>query len=171
MTHKAHLESLKEALQQKGYQCEMVDKAHPKLEVTLKGGGDTRIWKALLSPTSQKLGLRKESEKAHFLQLFLPFPYGCEAENVQNTARLLLLINKSLPFPAFGLSEVEGVIYYRHVLYCHHNTIPTMLVCTLLGALLLYVDSLSPMIELVSSGQKGLHEVLEEVLKSDFTSS
>lgn len=164
MTHKTHLQALKELLEQKGYQCTGVDKTTPNLEVLLKVDDQKRSWKALLCPTSHKLAYGADKENAHFLQLFLQFPYSCQAKQVQSVARLLLLINKSLPFPAFGLSEVEGTIYYRHVLYCKNRAIPTTLVCSLLGMLLLYIDSLSPMIELVASDKKSLHDVLEDAL-------
>lgn len=157
------LQALKETLQQRGYECIGTD----TLEVILKKEASGRVWKALLHPTSQKLVYGTEQENAHFLQIFLSFPYECTAEHIHSVARLLLLLNKGLPFPAFGLSEVEGTIYYRHVLYCKNKALPTTLISSLLGMLLLYIDSLSPMIEQVASGKKGLQEVLKEVLTTD----
>lgn len=156
---------VKEELQKKGFQCIGPDETTPHLEVILRTDAAQRLWKVFLYATSQKLSYGEKEGKEAFLQLFLPFPFVSAPENVQSLARLLLLINKSFPFPAFGLSETDGVIYYRHLLYCKNKTIPEKLVCSIIETLLLYVDSLSPMIEMISSGEKQLYEALEEALK------
>jgi hypothetical protein len=160
----ASLNILKELLMSKGYQCSGFDEQNQNLEVLIDTDSHQRIWKVILCPTSQLLGEEKET---NFLQIFLSFPYTFELSAIPDLSRLLLLLNKTLLFPAFGLSENEGIIYYRHTLYCENGMIPKTLTRTIIGVLSLYVDSLSPMIETVASGKQGLQEVLEDALKTN----
>ncbi|MBA3238358.1 MAG: YbjN domain-containing protein [Parachlamydiaceae bacterium] len=160
----ASLNLLKELLVSKGYQCAGFDELNQNLEVIIDTDSHQRIWKVILCPTIQLLAEEKET---NFLQIFLSFPYTFETKAIPDLSRLLLLLNKTLLFPAFGLSENEGIIYYRHTLYCENGVIPKALTRTIIGVLSLYIDSLSYMIEAVASGRQGVQEVLEDALKTD----
>jgi hypothetical protein len=159
----ASIKHLKKSLQTFGYHCEGGEEANHDLEVVL-GKEDEGVWQLLLTFSVLPLEVKEHGKHAQFLQMFLSFPFKCEKTCTADVARLLLMLNKSLPFPAFGLSEVEGVIYYRNSLYCEKGVVPVALVCSLIGVLALYVDSLSPMIKGVATGQRQLHEVLKDVL-------
>lgn len=155
---------VKQALQDKRYRCTGFDEQNPNLEIDLGDDAAHRPWKLLLSPSAQELVEDDKTSKSGFINIFMEFPFLCKKEAAADVSRLLLLLNKGLPFPAFGFSEVEHIIYYRHMLYCNNGMIPIPIVTALVGLVALYVDSLAPSIELVASGTKSFVEVLEEML-------
>lgn len=161
----ASIKHLKNNLQILGYHCTGGEEADPNLEVILGKNEDGGFWNLSLLFNEMPLEAKENGVKAYFMQLFLIFPYDCEKESIADVSRLLLMFNKSLPFPGFGLSEVDQKIYYRHSLYCDNGVVPGTLTCSLVGLLTLYLDSLSPMIKSIAVGKHQIYEVLEDALK------
>lgn len=158
------IKNLKKSLQSFGYHCEGGEEGNPNLEVILSKDEHGGTWQLSVSSSTLPLEPQEHAKLAHFLHLYLIFPFKCEPASSADLARLLLMLNKSLPFPAFGLSEIDGLIYYKNSLYCEKGAVPVALTCSLIGNLALYVDSLSPMVQAVASGQRKLHEVLKDSL-------
>lgn len=163
--NKASLTLLQKSLVEIGFQCEGFNEDTFSPKVIIEKDSQGRLWEASL--TTYQTPLSANDKTGYFLQVYLPFPYTCVEAATSNTARLLLLLNKGLTFPAFGFSEVDGVIYYLNTTYCENGIIPNTFLVTLISTLALYIDSLSPMIELVSSNQKSMEEVLEMTLKTE----
>jgi hypothetical protein len=159
--------ALKEALKAGGYQFSGFDSSNPNLEIDFGTDAQDRTWKLIVSPSEQKINATEGAPTAAFVNLFVEFPYSAELNSIPDLARLLLLLNKGLPFPAFGFSEIDGIIYFRHTLYCDKDEIPVPVATALIGFISLYIDSLSPMIESVASGKKRLHEALQDMIQSE----
>lgn len=102
--------------------------------------------------------------KPNFLhiQYFLPFKFL--GESVNDIARFLLLINKTLDFTGFGMSEVDQLVYFRLELFCERSKVNTELLKGLLGYVLLIVDSFKPTIEKLAQKQTTFQKVIEEML-------
>ncbi len=163
--NKKNLLSIKNGLKSKGYHCKGFNKDDSNLEVIIEVDAQHRSWTGILVPSSKRITIGKE--EASFLEVYLQFPYGCKITAIPNLCRLLLLLNKGLLFPSFGFSEIEGVIYYRYTIYCAKDAVPLDFTLALIDMLLLYIDSLSPMIEAVANGEKEVHEVLKMVTTID----
>lgn len=106
----------------------------------------------------------KGGDKPNFLhiQYFLPFKF--RDESVNNIARFLLLINKTLEFTGFGMSEVDRLVYFRNDLFCDRSKVNTELLNGLLGYVLLIVDSFSPTIERLALQESTFQEIIDQAL-------
>lgn len=107
---------------------------------------------------------KKKENKPNFLhiQYFIPFQFRGGAVN--EIARFLLLINKTLEFTGFGMSEVDHLVYFRHDLFCDRSKVNTELLKGLLGYLLLMVDSFTPTIESLGLQETTFQEVIKKSL-------
>lgn len=155
------LKLLKDALQKQGFECKEINEKDRNLKVLLENDSQNREWILALYPKSMDLLPNQDAHQVEFLQLLLSFPYKCEPDNSASVARLILLLNKGLPLPGFGFSETENLVYFSHFIYCQNGLIPRKLIVSMIGYLLLYVDSLNPMIEAIASGEKELHEIFD----------
>ena len=91
-------------------------------------------------------GKRGES-KPNFLQIEYFYPFECMPHTVNQLARYLLLLNKTLDFTGFFLSESDHMVYFRHDLCCPNSKVDMELLKGLLGYILLTIDSCMPAIE------------------------
>lgn len=55
-------------------------------------------------------------ENSKILQLFMFMPCALEPKAVNDTARILHLLNKEIDIPGFGMEEKAAVIFYRWVI-------------------------------------------------------
>jgi hypothetical protein len=159
------IQQLKNSLQKFGYHCVGGDEADPNLQIVLGKNEEEKFWNLLIQFNDMPLEPKPNGTKAHFMQFFLVFPYDYERESTAELARLLLMFNKSAPFPGFGLSEVDKKIYYKYSLNCERGAIPIALACSIVGMITLYIDSLSPMIKSVALYKRQVHEVMEDALR------
>jgi hypothetical protein len=104
---------------------------------------------------------------SNFLHIRYFFPYEFKVEAVNDIARFLFLINKTLDFTGFGMSEVDRLIYYRHDLFCQNSKVNSQTLKGILGYLLLIVDSFGPTIEQLSSQEMTFAEIVEKALKNE----
>lgn len=158
------LQLLKEFLQKQGFECKGLDDQDRNLRVLLENDSKNREWILSLHPKTLDLLPNHDAHQAEFLQLLLTFPYKSESNCNASVARLLLLLNKGLPLPGFGFSENENLVYFSHTIYCQNAFAPRKLITSIIGYILLYVDSLNPMIEAVATGDKELYEIFDAPL-------
>lgn len=115
-------------------------------------------------PETEGVKEQTKGNKQNFLniQYFLPFKFRGEAVN--DISRFLLLINKTLEFTGFGMSEVDRLVYFRHDLFCERSKVNTELLKGLLGYLLLMVDSFSPTIEKLALQETTFLQVINQAI-------
>ncbi len=87
------------------------------------------------------------------LQLIIYLPYKIIKTHLNDTSRLLHILNKDLDLPGFNLDEDEGLIFYRLVMPCIDKKLNTKILIAYINSIQLVCDSFSQAIGLVASGQ------------------
>lgn len=87
------------------------------------------------------------------LQLIIYLPYKIISAHLNDTSRLLHILNKDLDLPGFNLDEDEGLIFYRLVMPCIDKKLNTKILLAYINSIQLVCDSFSQAIGLVASGQ------------------
>lgn len=95
-----------------------------------------------------------------FLQILVVFPFQFKEEVVSQLGRYILVINKSLAFPGFGISEPDRSIYYKYTLTFPDGKISKSLLLDFIGLIWLIFDSFIEKIESVSNKNKTLFEIV-----------
>lgn len=103
----------------------------------------------------------------NFLHIQYVLPFEFLEDSVNDIARFLLLINKTLEFSGFGMSEVDRMVYFRHDLYCDGSKVNSETLKALLGYVLLIVDIFSPTIETLGLRELTFEQVVEEALRHE----
>jgi hypothetical protein len=93
-----------------------------------------------------------------FLQVMLLFPFHFVDDTLLTTGRYLLMINKSLAFPGFGLSEPDHTIYYRYTLSITGKKFEP--IYNFIGFIEMIYDTFAPKIKLLANGNKTFEEIL-----------
>lgn len=168
----ASLAAIKEYLEAESISCsiETEEDEAPVEFLAIDMGEDEQGYQQTVQifRTEKALIQAKGSETAPKPALFLHFryiiPFRFEPEAVNDIARFLLLINKTLEFPGFGMSEVDQVIYYRHDLYCGFGQLNEDVLKGILGYLLFVVDSFTPKLQQLAARKISFKDVVEEAL-------
>ena len=90
---------------------------YEKLHVSLgedEKGRQFNIQLHFINDVSRAQGGEDEPEDIVLLQMFLLLPYSITDATFMPTARLILMLNRILPLGAFGISEVDGAMYYQN---------------------------------------------------------
>lgn len=90
------------------------------------------------------------------LQLVVYLPYQITPKHLNDTSRLLHMLNKDLDLPGFNLDEDENLIFYRLVMPCIDKKLNTKILIAYINSIRLVCDSFSQAIGLVASGQLDL---------------
>lgn len=91
--------------------------------------------------------------KQSFIRLFVALPFTYKDEATGELARLLLYFNKPLEIPGFGLDEINKTVYYSYSLISGDEVaIQPRTLVSIVGTVMLLVDSLTPQIEAVAQG-------------------
>lgn len=171
------LESIREFLEKEAIKCK-IERGIGEIPtdfLTIDMGQDEKGRPQLIElfavikeiPETEGEHRKEKTQNPNFLDLQYLLPFRFPGESVNDIARYLLLINKTLKFIGFGMSEVDGLVYFRHNLYCQRSKVNVELLKGLLGYLLLIVDSFSPTIERLARREITLQEVIEQSLKKD----
>jgi len=161
------LTEIKDFLESQQISCKLVQsKAHPHKTLLVEMGEETirinLIERALPAPIEEEPKQAKETANFLYFQYF--FPFGFEEKAVADLARYLLMLNRSLEFPGFGTSESDRRIYFRQELYCGFSKIQRRMILSVLGYILLMVDSFRKPIYQISKQKKSLKEIISESL-------
>lgn len=98
-----NLKSIQQALQARGLKTDMETTTH-QLHANIK-----------INNIDYPLFMRIY-EQNHLLQLLLFLPFNIKDSVVNETARLLHLINKQIDLPGFGMDEASHTIFFRQIL-------------------------------------------------------
>jgi len=108
--------------------------------------------------------LNKESK---LLQIVAYLPYQLPDKTLDNTARLLHLLNKELDMPGFGIDEQNKFMFYRAVVPCLDGNIEKRLFNMYLGTTRIACDTFMHAIGIVVSGTSTVDALMKEQHKKD----
>lgn len=97
------------------------------------------------------------------ISTLLEIPFN--SNSLPDLARLMNFINKSLEAPGFVLDEINTRILYKTVFFKPNEKINENTFMCLLGLISLYIDTFTPLIERIATGES-LEDLLESELKS-----
>lgn len=106
----------------------------------------------------EQIDKKLEAKSTVFLQIWMVFPFHFIDEMVSEVGRYLLLVNKSLAFPGFGLSEPDRSLYFKYTLTFPEGNINISLLNSFIGLVMFFYDTFSKNIEEIASGNKSLLE-------------
>ena len=104
-----------------------------------------------------------QEKQTDLLQLFIRLPIEVKSETIGDLSRLLHMINWSTPIGSFGVNESQKLLYYRHVIECMADGPRPELVVDVVNGMDLYVKQRFDILQTVSSGEKSLAAVLEDL--------
>ena len=111
----------------------------------------------------QYIPVRASNDGDHLLQFVSSLPFQLNASVAGDTARMVLLVNKVIELPGFGMSEIDGSLYYQHVHVCRKGYFEDETVGQLLSSILHYVDDFAPVVEEIAVGAKSFGAVVDEM--------
>ncbi|MFT4554369.1 MAG: hypothetical protein ACI9S8_003020 [Chlamydiales bacterium] len=114
-----------------------------------------------LSKNDEALGIKDKGTEYHLIRFFMPMPFQIKEETMGEVSRLLLFLNNSLELPGLELFEPYKSINYRYVLLSRGSTIDKRIVLSLVGMIMMFVETLSGTLEEVGSGKLTFTEVIE----------
>jgi hypothetical protein len=125
-------------------------------------GRDRAVYLLLVPPIND--------EDLYGLQYFAPLPFSVSDQDLGDLARLILLINTAVPLVGFGLSEENGMAFFRCILPAAQGRAldPSEALHTL-WMIFSLLDRFSETIEAVAMGQKDYrlaHKVVQDILSS-----
>lgn len=90
-------------------------------------------------------------EHTELMQMLAFFPVSLQKESVADTARLLLLFNKELDIPGFGMDEEGGVVFFRCMINLPGKKIDPALFHQYLNTISTACKAFSPAVEAIVS--------------------
>lgn len=103
--------------------------------------------------------------KMYFLNFLVTLPFIIFDPAYPDLSRLILMLNKVLPVPGFGMSEMDKMVYYQYTYPSINGKIDSDLILTFLALIIHYVNLHGPTFEDVGTRVKSLKTVLEESAK------
>jgi hypothetical protein len=97
-----------------------------------------------------------------FLNYLITYPFGVHQPAFPDIARLILTLNKILPVPGFGLSEMDRMIFYHYTQLSVNGKIDPEVILAQIAMIVHYVNVHAKAFEAVATRQKTLQQVLEE---------
>ncbi len=101
-------------------------------------------------------------DEGHLLQLITFIPCQMKPELAPDIARLLLMLNKELDLPGFGMDETAHAMFYRVVLPATDKTIAEKLLKLIISTIQHVCGTFSNPIAAVALGYTKLEDVLKK---------
>lgn len=169
---KAKLESIQRLLKTQGIASEVIPSSEnlSLAFLNVSFGPDTRgrelnmqisITDQDLSKNDDSLGIKDKEAEYHLIRFFMPMPFQIKEETIGEVSRLLLFLNNSLELPGLELFEPYKSINYRYVLLSKGSTLDKRIVLSIVGMVMMFVETLSGTLEEVGSGKLTFKEVIE----------
>lgn len=116
--------------------------------------------------TKQEIPTSEKSRKPYYhIQFLLLLPVEKDIHDVGELLRFIQILNRAANIPGFEVSENEGVIYYRHAFFHAGQEIDEGLLRSIMGTILMQVNTFGRLIEEVSKGEKSCEEALQTLKK------
>lgn len=152
---------MQETLSHEGINAKIINRSasiqHRHLEFQLGLDYRGRPIVALAWLDEQVLSSQEHAKnKRLFLQIMIVLPFHFEDRAVSVLSRYLHVINKSLAFPGFGLSEPDRSVYYKYTFTFPEGDILKSFLLDIIGLEWLLHDTFVARIEAVASGSATL---------------
>lgn len=168
----ANLNDIKSLLEKTDFTCEILPASDkiPINQLVAGLGPDTenrvrfliiRTAEQDLSSHDALLGITAPIRRYQEIQLLSVLPFQVNAENIPDTARLILLLNKGMELPGFELSEVDGIVLFRHAFVVPEDALDERILLSLVGMIQMLLDAFTELLEDVATGAQSLQEALE----------
>lgn len=102
-------------------------------------------------------------EGGELFQLLAFLPSNTKTSTLNDTGRLLHLLNKELDTPGFGMDESSSVVFYRIMLPVYNNEVNESLIDAYIGVIQVVCKTFAPVISAVAYGSVSFKEVLSKV--------
>lgn len=96
------------------------------------------------------------------LQVLAFIPCNTKGETLNDTARLLHLLNKEIDIPGFGMDETTDTVFYRTLIPVKDKKIETKILDAYVNAVQLASVSFAPVIAAVAFGALTFEDVLKK---------
>ena len=116
-----------------------------------------------LDPQVNEVSEQMDESGTDLLQIFMQFPLELNEKAISDLARFMHMINWSTPIGAFGINESQKILYYRNVIECMQNGPDPELVADTVNGMELFARQRFDLLQKISSGEKSLDEILEEL--------
>ncbi len=134
--------------------------------LTLFLGNDDQNRAKTIEITTQKQIIDPTKESKLFrVQFSSKFPFDIAENSSNQTASLIVFLNRFLELPGFEMSEIDDHIFYRYVLLVNEPGFDEELILSIIGNILMILNLYSHALENVSSGKLSYNELLEQALK------
>jgi hypothetical protein len=100
-----------------------------------------------------------------FLLFNVTLPFELHQKGVIDVARYVLLINKGLELPGFGMSEPDEVCYYRHVLKSNSSRLDEKELLSMVSYIEMTLMIFMPPLKELVEGKKSLEDLLKHCIK------
>lgn len=160
----SRLKTIERALESYGYFCDFrpKDKEIPEDLLLVNLDEDRQVTVRVSdSPLDAE---DPDGPREYFIHLYTILPIPFIQEHAGELARMLLLYNKGFDFGGFGLSEVDGHIYYQYNFHSSKRVLPTRMLVAIVGLIHMALDSLTAQIHAVATGQASVQEILKASL-------
>ncbi|WP_068468560.1 hypothetical protein [Candidatus Protochlamydia phocaeensis] len=160
------LEKLEAVLDRFGYPC-LLHKASQEmpfehLSLTLPRDSKNRERICILKIEKDVLAAPAAQEATEsFVHIYTVLPFTVEPQSIGEVARLINFFNKSLLVPGFILDEAGKSVFFRYAFLKPGSMLEDATFISLIGTILLWLDSFSDSIEEVAKG-KSMVEVIQE---------
>lgn len=119
-------------------------------------GRDRAVYLLLIPPINE--------DDLYGMQFFAPLPFQASGGGCGDLARLLLLINSTVPLVGFGLSEENGWIFFRCILpVAQGRSLDPVEALHTTWMIFSMMDRFSDTIESVSAGRKDFAQARKDV--------
>lgn len=129
-------------------------------------GEDYRKRKRLIEITSQEHSLKEMTPSSYIqVQFQLTFPFTMTNATAQEVGSLLLFLNQTIELPGFELHEIDNQASYRYVLLTTPEGLNQLVISSIIGIMMLYLDQFTETIERLAEGKNTFNDLLEETTK------
>lgn len=97
-----------------------------------------------------------------FINFFIALPLTIQEDRVIDTGRVALMLNKVLPMPGFGVSEVDRAVFYQYTSLIKSHTLDTDLLLGILAMIVHLIDTHLPTFQEIAEGKKTFEELISE---------
>lgn len=160
---KSDIKSIQEFLEKQGMKCVYTPSSDisPFDQLYVPMGVDDqqrdlllqiRVIEEDLAEAQQLFKLPSKPSKHHIVQLYCGLPFAVKPEHAGDVARLILLLNKSFGLPGFEFSEVDNLVYFRHVILAVEQ-LDELILMIIIGNMMRYIDTFSLPLERVGVGK------------------
>ncbi|MCB1136382.1 MAG: hypothetical protein KDK78_08950 [Chlamydiia bacterium] len=103
-----------------------------------------------------------KAQRMQFLNLFIHLPFRIKQEQYEQVCRLICILNKGVPLPAFGAGEADNTLFYNYTYPSLDGTMDEDVFLTLVGMVVHVLSSHIDSFEPVATGKQSLDEMMGE---------